>query len=91
MHAFSRLSVVLVALLLSIGVSATIRLPWFFSDGMVLQQNTDAAIWGWASPGATVKVSTSWNRASYSTKADADGKWRLTVKTPVAGEVPTTV
>lgn len=91
MHAFSRLSVILFTLLLPFDISATIRLPWFFSDGMVLQQNTDAAIWGWASPGATVKVSTSWNRASYSTKADADGKWRLTVKTPVAGEVPTTV
>ncbi len=87
MHTFSRLPVVLFALLISLHVSATIRLPWFFSDGMVLQQNATPAIWGWASPGATVKVSTSWNKASYSTKAGADGKWRLTVKTPVAGLV----
>jgi len=89
MHVFFRLSVVLFTFLLSFGANATIRLPWFFSDGMVLQQNADAAIWGWANPGATVKVSTSWNKASYSTKAAADGKWRLTVKTPVAGQVPT--
>lgn len=88
MHVFFRLSVVLFTFLLSFGANATIRLPWFFSDGMVLQQNADAAIWGWASPGANVRVSTSWNKASYSTKAAADGKWRLTVRTPVAGLVP---
>lgn len=91
MYAFSRLTIALIIFLLPVISNAAIRLPYFFSDGMVLQQNTDAAIWGWANPGATVKVSTSWNKASYSTKAAADGKWRLTVKTPVAGQVPTTV
>jgi len=89
MYQFARLTIALFLLLLSFAVPATIRLPYFFSDGMVLQQNADVAVWGWASPGATVKLSTSWNKASYSTKASADGKWRLTVKTPVAGLVPT--
>ncbi|MFY7839565.1 MAG: sialate O-acetylesterase [Lacibacter sp.] len=64
---------------------ATIKLPYFFSDNMVLQQQTDAAIWGWAKAGSTVKVSTSWNKASYSTKADANGKWKVKVKTIQAG------
>ena len=53
---------------------ARIRLPWFISDGMVLQQDTDAALWGWARAGAMVKVSTSWNKAVYSIKADENGK-----------------
>lgn len=88
MHVFPRLSVVLLALFLSFSGSAAIRLPWFISDGMVLQQKADAALWGWASPGATVKVKTSWNKAGYSTKAGADGKWRLTVSTPAADIVP---
>lgn len=65
--------------------SAAIRLPYFFSDNMVLQQQTDAAIWGWATAGSNVQVITSWNKAKYSAKADANGKWKLKVKTPAAG------
>lgn len=65
--------------------NAAIKLPYFFSDNMVLQQQTDAAIWGWAKDGSTVKLTTSWNKASYSTKADTSGKWKLKVKTIQAG------
>jgi sialate O-acetylesterase len=52
---------------------------------MVLQQQTEAAIWGWSDPGASVTVTTSWNKKKYSVKADAAGKWKLKVSTPVAG------
>ncbi len=52
---------------------------------MVLQQQTDAAIWGTATAKNNVEVTTSWNNQSYSTKADSDGKWKLKVKTPAAG------
>ncbi len=52
---------------------------------MVLQQQTDAAIWGTASVNASVKVTTSWNGKSYTAKAGADGKWKLKVSTPAAG------
>ena len=69
----------------SSSVSAAIKLPWFFSDNMVLQQKTEATIWGWAKAGSTVQVVTSWNKAKYSTKADAAGKWKLKVATPGAG------
>nr|WP_294904353.1 sialate O-acetylesterase [uncultured Lacibacter sp.] len=71
--------------LLQLTVNAAIKLPYFFSDNMVLQQQTDAAIWGWTKAGSTVKVNTSWNKVSYSTKADANGKWKLKVKTSAAG------
>ena len=64
---------------------ATIKLPYFFSDNMVLQQQTDAAIWGWAKAGSTVTITTSWNKTTYSTKADAAGKWKTTIKTTAAG------
>ncbi|HRG94487.1 MAG TPA: 9-O-acetylesterase, partial [Chitinophagaceae bacterium] len=66
-------------------VDAKIVLPAFFSDHMVLQQQTNAAIWGWARPGSQVQVTTSWNKKKYSTAADAAGKWKLQVATPVAG------
>ncbi len=66
-------------------LSAAIKLPYFFSDNMVLQQKTDASIWGWAKAGSTVQVVTSWNKAKYSAKADDAGKWKLKVSTPEAG------
>jgi sialate O-acetylesterase len=64
---------------------ANITLPSFFGDNMVLQQQTDAAIWGWAKANSTVQVTTSWNKKKYSAKADNWGKWKLAVATPAAG------
>lgn len=65
--------------------SATITLPSFFGDNMVFQQQTDAAIWGWARPNTTVRITESWYKKRYTTKADASGKWKLKIITPVAG------
>ena len=72
-------------LLLPSILSAKVQLPSFFSDGMVLQQQTDASLWGWAKSGASVSLTTSWNKRSYSIKANDKGKWMLKVSTPVAG------
>jgi sialate O-acetylesterase len=66
-------------------LSAKIVLPSFFGDNMVLQQKTDAAIWGWAKPNSTVSVTTSWNKKKYSVTADAAGKWKTKIATPGAG------
>ena len=41
---------------------ADIRLPAIFGDNMVLQRQTDVAVWGKAAANATVRVVTSWNR-----------------------------
>ena len=64
---------------------AEVKLPAIFGNHMVLQQQTDAAIWGTATPDKTVKVTTSWDRKSYNSRAGADGNWKVKVKTPVAG------
>lgn len=66
-------------------VFAKIKLPAIFCDNMVLQQQTEAAIWGMANINSKVKVTTSWNGKSYSTKASSNGKWKLKVLTPKAG------
>jgi len=66
-------------------LSATVQLPAFFSDGMVLQQQTNAALWGWAKTGTAIKINTSWNKKNYSVIADANGKWLVKIATPVAG------
>jgi sialate O-acetylesterase len=64
---------------------AQVKLPAIFGDNMVLQQQTEAAIWGKKTLNSTVKVSTSWNNKSYTVVADKDGNWKLKVSTPVAG------
>ncbi len=64
---------------------AEVKLPVIFGSNMVLQQQTDVAIWGTANKNATVEVITSWNNKSYSTKVTDDGHWKLKVATPKAG------
>ncbi|MDO5524323.1 MAG: sialate O-acetylesterase [Bacteroidia bacterium] len=64
---------------------AQVSLPAVFSDNMVLQRETNAPIWGKAAPNGNVKIVTSWNKQTYTAKADADGNWRVSVKTPSAG------
>ncbi len=66
-------------------LSGMIRLPALIGDGMVLQQNSDASLWGWAKQGATVSIRTSWNNKNYTTKVNAQGKWMVKVATPAAG------
>lgn len=82
---------ILVVLLFAILVSYTstlkaeIKLPAIFGDHMVLQQQTEAGIWGEASPNEKVIVVTSWDNNTHTTKSDKTGKWKLKVKTPAAG------
>ena len=68
--------------------TATPVLPDFFSDGMLLQQNTDVKIWGKAAPGNKVNIHTSWNQQLYETTADADGNFTIKIKTPAASYTP---
>src|SRR5215213_156283 len=64
---------------------AEVKLPSIFTDNMVLQQQAQVPLWGWAKAGSNVSVTTSWNGKKYSTKADGSGKWKLKVATPAAG------
>ena len=64
---------------------AKVVLPKFFSDNMVLQQQTECNIWGWAEPGTRVSISTSWNKKNYMVMANKEGRFQVSVKTPKAG------
>ena len=66
-------------------LKAEVRLPAVLGDNMVLQRNSEVNLWGWATPNKTVKVKTSWNRKTYRTRSDADGKWLVKVATKDAG------
>lgn len=52
---------------------------------MVLQQNAEANLWGWAAASRKVTVKTSWDNQLYTTTSTANGEWKLQVRTPVAG------
>ncbi|UAY53922.1 sialate O-acetylesterase [Arachidicoccus terrestris] len=73
------------ALLLFQASEAMIRLPHIFSDGVVLQQQTDIQLWGWASPNEKVSIWPSWQKDSIHLRADAEGKWIVTLHSPKAG------
>ena len=70
---------------------AKVRLPHLIGDNMVLQQQTDARLWGWAKPGQTVKVTTSWSKEAVTAKADKKGEWLVKVKTPKASYTPLSI
>ena len=72
-------------ILLSTTVDAEVKLPPIFGDNMVLQQKSDAALWGSARPGATVVISPSWSASKIKVKTDAEGKWFTRVVTPASG------
>jgi sialate O-acetylesterase len=82
---FYFLIIVLGGFFASLDLSAEIKLPSIFCDNMVLQQQSQVAIWGKASSNSTVRVATSWDHKSYSTKAGADGNWKIKVSTAKAG------
>ncbi|MBL7813377.1 MAG: sialate O-acetylesterase [Saprospiraceae bacterium] len=64
---------------------AHIKLPAIFGSNMVLQQQTDVPMWGTADKNASVEIITSWNNKTYTTKASDEGRWKLKISTPKAG------
>ena len=80
-------SVLCLVLLISVPVTADVRLPSVISDNMVLQQQAEVPIRGWAEPGESVTVSGGWG-AKATAKADAQGRWRVTLQTPAASMEP---
>ena len=70
---------------------AKVRLSHLVGDNMVLQQQTEARLWGWAEPGREVRVTTSWSTDVVTVKAAKDGAWLAKVMTPRASYTPLTL
>lgn len=64
---------------------ANVSLPAIFGDHMVLQQNSEVIIWGWAKPGEEVKVTGSWDGQTITTKGNTLAQWKVKLNTPSAG------
>ncbi|SFW38635.1 sialate O-acetylesterase [Sinomicrobium oceani] len=60
-----------------------IRLPRLISDGMVLQRDQNVRVWGWASPGESVKLTL--DGKTVHTKTDEDGAWEMLLPAMKAG------
>lgn len=61
-----------------------LKLSPLFSDHMVLQQQSDAAIWGKAVANSSIMIESSWGQKA-EVKANAEGKWTSKIATPKAG------
>ncbi len=66
------------ALLATSAAFSDVKLPAVISDGMVLQQGMQVAIWGTADPGEQVTVT--FRDQKPTATADANGKWRVELK-----------
>lgn len=65
---------------------AVIHFPAVFSNHMVLQRNSNVAVWGWAEPGDSVKLVGSWNNSdTIVVRADNKSFWSATIRTTEAG------
>lgn len=72
--------------LLSPTARAEVKLPALFADGMVLQQGRPVAIWGTADADEEVRVTFSGH--TQNTRADLDGRWRVTLDPLTASSQP---
>ena len=86
-----RILIFAAAALAAISVQAKVRLPHVLSDGMVIQQNTEAHLWGWAKAKSDVTVTASWTTDKFHTTADKNGRFLVSVKTPAASFTPLTI
>lgn len=62
-----------------------VRLPSIIGNHMVLQQNSEARLWGWCNPGEKIIIKTSWDTVSYRLSGEGTAKWSQKIKTPAAG------
>ncbi|MFI1770902.1 sialate O-acetylesterase [Thalassobellus citreus] len=64
---------------------ANITLPSIFTHHMVLQQQDEVKIWGWADPNEAITISPSWSNETYKAKTTNQAHWELKIKTPKYG------
>ena len=80
-----RFVIYLLFLLITFTSEAKVILPSIVADGMVLQQKTEATLWGKADPDSKIVITTTWSNDKVTVRADEDGHWLVRVATPQAG------
>ncbi len=83
--------IILYILLVStITLTAQTKLPSFFGDNMVLQQEQEVSIWGNDTSKTQITVTGSWGE-EVNTKTNKNGEWRVKIATPKADNKPYTL
>ena len=82
----SRLIIGAAVVSLVLNSKAEVALHPLFCDGMVLQRDAEAPVWGWASPGETITIE--FGGARKATTAGANGKWVVRLSPMPASNVP---
>lgn len=75
----------LACLFWSVTSRADVVLPSILASDMVLQQETDVALWGWADPSEKITITSSWNATPISITCAEDATWKICLRTPKAG------
>ncbi|MEN9335140.1 MAG: hypothetical protein RLZZ500_127 [Bacteroidota bacterium] len=64
---------------------SAIVLPSQFSDGMVLQRNSELKIWGWGTPKEKIEIHPEWSDQVYTTITPNTARWEISLSTPKEG------
>lgn len=75
----------------TVALQAKVKLPHLIADGMVIQQDTEVRLWGWDTPGKTVRVSPSWTKTVSTARTGSDGTWMVKVRSPKASYKPLSI
>lgn len=80
----------IMAFLLTTGTAmAQLKLAEIFGSHMVIQQNTQVVLWGWAKPGDTIRVICSWLPGqSLTVQTDAARHWAVNLPTSSGSMAP---
>ena len=88
MDIMKRFVTIICSLFVTVSISAKVKPAGIISDNMVLQQQTQVALWGWAKENSKVTIVPGWTKDKVSVKSDKNGKWFAKVLTPSAGLTP---
>lgn len=78
------IAIVVMAMVSVVGINAQdLRLPNFFSDGMVMQRGEKIPVWGWGEPGKKVKVNM--DGKNVFAKVNKQGEWKVYLPKMKAG------
>ena len=79
-----KLLIVLLAIIcVSSTANAEVRLPQLFQSGMIMQRGKPIPVWGWAEKGEQVTIT--FQKKTYTTTADDQGRWRINLPKMKAG------
>lgn len=76
---------ILFLLFCSVTAYANVSLPAILNSNMVLQQQTELTLWGWADPTEKITVAASWTSQPVSTTCADNAVWKVSLQTPKAG------